>query len=204
MIYQRDFKRNFNFGEHIDIEDFKNYPLSIDSELTDKQIKILLETAGLLIQKVITRPIFLTPIVDRVPGTDTFNLMVRYPINSLSKVLKLYGTSSTEVSETYMKLHNISFDQSPLYKGEIERLDSLWDSECLYEVQYTTGDVVFPLEIKHATILTAANLINSSEKAGIKSVKIADLQVSYAQNETTIPPEALELLSDWISRQYVV
>lgn len=204
MIYNRDFKRNYQFSEYVSVEDFKSYPLSLDIELTDAQIKFILDNAGYVIQKVITRPILLTPVIDRVTGNDTYNIMVRYPINALNKLLENYGTSSEEVADEYIKLSSISVDTSPLYSNNIEKLNSVWDSECIYEFQYTTGSITFPSEVKMATILTAASIINNQERKGIKSVKIADLQVNYSQEFDIIPPEALSLLSDWITKQYVV
>jgi hypothetical protein len=202
MIYNTDFKRNLNFNEFISVEDFKNYPLSLDTPMSDAQIKSMIFTSGLLIQKVITRPIVRTSIVDSLKGNDTDLVFLEYPVNELIRVYD--KTCNSDVSMDYVNIHSSSNDRRPLYRNQVKRTDDLWSSECYYEISYTSGDFEFPEEVKMATILTAANLINKEENRGIKSVKISDLQVVYGSSGNPIPQEAMFLLSDWISKQYVI
>lgn len=202
MIYNRDFKRNLNFNDFISVEDFKNYPLSLDSIPTDAQIRSMIFTAGLLIQKIITRPIVRTPISDSIKGNDTDIAFLEYPVNELIKVYD--DTCKADVSLDYMGIHSSSLDNRPLYKNQVKRIDDLWSSECSYIVDYTSGDFEFPEEVKMATILTVANLMNKEENRGIKSVKVSDLQVVFGSSGDPIPIEARLLLSDWISKQFVV
>ena len=203
-VFHRDFKRDLDFNEWIKPEELKAYPLFLDTELTDPQINEIIYTVGTFIQNAITRPIIHTPTTSEKMGNDQDTLRIDYPINSLLKITEKYRNYNKIVDLTMIHISSISNDGRPLYRPSIKRLNDLWSSECLYIIDYTTGELVFPRKIKTAVFIAAANFISKIENRNIKSIRVSDVQITYDKSIDCLSDEVLILLEDWTGKQLIV
>ncbi len=187
-------KRDYKFSELIKVQELRDYAFDLEDiqDLTDKQVKIILDHAGYLIQRYIDYPVLQEPIEELIEGSNTDILYVSSPIYQLLSVREV----DEVLNKTVIPLSDILYRKKSdhIYRRDGEYFYNIYT----YEVKYYSGELVLPDVVKEATFITATHLVRIADYRGIKSIKIDVISIQFDDTKKEyLPEEAKFLLYDY-------